>query len=123
MSRTSLSLMASTLQHLHESFAEAAEMDAAFDGGEFSGPAISGALAQAVREALAASGWTAVEFEAELVARTSARYAHFSGLDSLVETAFCEVCGERRDVVAEKEYGPAFDASVALVLDCGDVAL
>ena len=54
--------------------------DAGFDGGEFSGPSHDRMYAERVTAALQANGWTAESYNTALQARTSPRFAHFSGL-------------------------------------------
>ena len=77
--RSTLSVVASAVRAAQPNW-DMIEADAGFDGGEFSGPAHDRANAARVAAALTTNGWTAGEYNAELEARTSARYAHESGL-------------------------------------------
>ena len=75
-----LSRAASAVKAIRKSHALAAEMDAGFDAGEFSGPA-HGDMEQAETvAAVARFGFTPAEFNRELAVRTAARFAYFSGL-------------------------------------------
>lgn len=77
-----LSLAASAVARIYRSHEEAAGYDAGFDAGEFSGPAHARAERAEIVAALAALGYTPEEYDRELAARTSARFAHFSGLET-----------------------------------------
>lgn len=81
LTRSTLSVAASAVKRIQDAYAEAYEYDTGFDAGEFSGPANHRASERAITEALAALGWTRVEYNESLVVQTSARYAHFSGLE------------------------------------------
>lgn len=75
-----LSTVASRIHRAQAAHFEHADADMAFDGGEFSGPALTQGLLDQVAEILADAGWTGERFEQELIARTSDKYAYFSGL-------------------------------------------
>jgi hypothetical protein len=77
--RATLSVVASTVRRISWGHDEAAALDAGFDGGEFSGPAHWAAEQREIRDALAAAGWTAGEFMAEVNARTTVKWVHFYG--------------------------------------------
>lgn len=80
--RASLSLAASAVHRIRQAHNEGSFLDAGFDGGEFSGPWHAHAAERDIIEALARLGWTAAEYNAALTARTSARFAFFSGLEA-----------------------------------------
>jgi hypothetical protein len=81
--KATLSVVASTVRRISRGHAEAAELDAGFDGGEFSRPEHGRMEREQVAAALAAAGWTAVEFLAEVEARTSPKWVFFnSGLQT-----------------------------------------
>lgn len=120
--RSSLTAIANALRQLAVSFGEAADIEAGFDGGEFSGPAISAAYADRVRTTLAEHGWTAVDYVHELTDRTTPHFAYFSGLASGVETATCDAGHGEQDVVRTSTTG-GFDPSTVLLLACGCVTL
>lgn len=77
-----LSQMASRIAQITRSHAEAMDLDAGFDGGEFSGPAHYRAIEREVAQALRDGGWTADRYDDALIARTSERFVHFSGLSA-----------------------------------------
>ena len=78
--RSTLSVMASAISSAAPEQAML-DADAGFDGGEFSGPSHDRAHAARVAAALEANGWTAESYNTALQARTSPRFAHFSGLE------------------------------------------
>ena len=75
-----LSRAASAVKAIREGQALGAEMDAGFDAGEFSGPAHSDMEQVETRAAVARFGFSPAEFNRELAARTTPRFAHFSNL-------------------------------------------
>lgn len=80
--RNRLSQAASAVLRIRDGHARAAEYDAGFDAGEWSGPAHARMAAAQVVAALAALGYTPAQYDAELAARTSPRWAHYSGLEA-----------------------------------------
>lgn len=121
--RSTLTTVVSVLWRLREQYGETYERETAWDGGEFSGPAISASYERDVRAALAEHGWTAVELEAAIVERTSPRWAAFAGLlDDCCLTAQCDRCGTRQDVIESRDVNPR-DPSTLLRLACGHVTL
>jgi hypothetical protein len=83
--KATLSVVASTVRRISFGHAEAAGWDAGFDGGEFSGPAHWAAEQRETAAALAAAGWTAGEFMAEVDARTTPKWVVFYGGFQTVE--------------------------------------
>ena len=79
MTASSLSVVASAVL-LASPNQDMVDADAGFDGGEFSGPSHDRMTFKRILAALQANGWTVDAYNAALEARTSARFAHFSGL-------------------------------------------
>lgn len=77
---TTLSTIASTIHRIQKRGFAALEYDTAFDAGEWSVPAIYQGVTDKITAALAEQGWTAERFEEELAARTTGKWAYFSGL-------------------------------------------
>ncbi len=77
----SLSRAASAVRAIRESHALAAEYDAGFDGGEFSAAAHGDAEQQETAAVVSRFGFTPASYNRELAARTTPRFAHFSGLE------------------------------------------
>lgn len=80
--RVSLSIISSRLAVVARQSDEAFELDQNFDGGEWSGPESYRALSREIGQVLSDAGWSREEFEAELIARTSERWAFQSNLTS-----------------------------------------
>ena len=94
MNGANLSRCASAIYSILAEAAEAHTREAAFDGGEFSGPAIERVATAKVQRALGAHGYTAGSFLADLRARTSDRYVYFSCFEALEQLAeHCPCCG------------------------------
>lgn len=75
-----LSRAASAVKVIRDGHALGAEMDAGFDAGEFIGPAHADMEEAEAIQAVASYGFTPAEFNRELAARTSERFAYRSGL-------------------------------------------
>lgn len=121
--RSSLTAIVNALVAIDRSYDDLADREAGWDGGEWSGPAVSRAHEQAVRDALAAHGWTAVDYEDEVLRRTTPHFAYFSGLTRSVQTARCDECGGiRRDVVSTRDTG-GHDPYTLCYLACGHVTM
>jgi hypothetical protein len=75
-----LSRAASAVKAIREGHALGAEMDAGFDAGEFSGPAHSDMEQVETVAAVARFGFSPEGYNRELTARTTPRFAHYSGL-------------------------------------------
>lgn len=80
MERATLSVVASRVQYAIDQHAMAMEYDAGFDGGEWSTGWHVRQMTSDARDAVHKSGWTVEEFEKALAERTTAKFAHFSGL-------------------------------------------
>lgn len=120
--RSDLSRVVSELSRVHRSFDEASEREMSWDGGEFSGPAMSAGRERELRATLKRHGWTAVELVSELSTRCSGRGA--GSFIALVSDLYvrCEQCGSDVDVVSSTPT-KGFDPSTLLRLSCGHVAL
>lgn len=75
-----LSRAASAMRRISDSYAEAYDRDGAFDGGEFSGPALAASEENAVRDALGSLGFDVESYNKAVEFRTSGRYAYVHGL-------------------------------------------
>lgn len=80
-----LSRAASAVARINREHSEAAEFDAGFDGGEFSGPAHYRAAEQEIRDALQSFGFTPKQYNDELTRRGCGRFAHFNNLFTISE--------------------------------------
>lgn len=76
MTKPTLSVIASRIKHIFDSHMEAAELDAGFDAGEFSGPSHYRMASRETEVALTESGWSATEFLDALYARTNWHWIH-----------------------------------------------
>lgn len=78
--QSTLSVAASAVSNALALSGLAQEMDAGFDGGEWSGPAHEEARPSMVASVLKEHGWEPHAFEAEVERRTTAKWAYFSPL-------------------------------------------
>jgi hypothetical protein len=106
--RATLSVVTSRVRRIVIGHAEAAELDAGFDGGEFSGPAHMDMEYRQVRDALKETGWTAREFLAEVEARTTVKWAFFCGLFSTVDV----LAGDELQDKVEQDWELQWDAQL-----------
>jgi hypothetical protein len=77
---SNLSLAASAVRRIERSHAEAAEADAGFDGGEFSGPAHGRMVEDEITQALKPLGFTPRTYNMELDRRGCGRFAYVNGI-------------------------------------------
>jgi hypothetical protein len=100
-SRATLTVVASAIRRISVGHAEMVEVDAGFDGGEFSGPAHWDAERRETAKALQDAGWTAGEFMAEVEARTTPKWVFFYGGFQMVD----QLADEQQQ---ELDYGTRF---------------
>lgn len=81
LTRSTLSVAASTVWRIRSDFTEAYEYDSGYDGGEFSGPALARGEEKAITFALTGLGWTRTAYNEAIEERTSAAYVWRMGLD------------------------------------------
>lgn len=85
--KATLSVVASRVSSTMTASFETAELDAGFDGGEFSGPMSYRVLQRDVTQILAECGWQALEFENALIARTSPKWVEKTVMAQFVDVA------------------------------------
>lgn len=114
-----LSIAASRVMRAVNDALEMSELDARFDGGEFSGRNLEQRIGHAVEKVLAEAGWTWETFEAAVIERTgSGAWLHKTGLDYWApQYEECWTCHTRQRVVGTLTVNRA-DPTTAYKLAC-----
>lgn len=105
-----LSKAMSEVHRIQAAHAEGAMHDAAFDAGEWSGPAHFDAEKKEVGEAVMRHGFTPKEYNDEITKRGAGRFAHFHNLyahdDGSAEANHASAVAHRMSAIADKSNKP-----------------